>query len=207
MAKRKKSSRSRTLSQTPGTIARSARGTLRSYTLGALPILDHILKRMKLEEFLQEYLLREPRRSKLATARGLTVLVKNFLLTREPLYGLREWAVGHAPDLLGLSPEEVLLLNDDRAGRWVTRLFRSNRPSLLLALVSHVAREFTVRLEELHNDSTTITFSGAYAEAAEERQRRGQKTLAITWGLLFAIAGIIGGKGRCYIYKPVCRQA
>jgi hypothetical protein len=182
MAKRKKSSRSRTISATPGTIARSAHGTLRSYTLGALPLIDHILKRMKLEEFLQDYLPREHRRSKLATARGLTVLVKNFLLAREPLYGLREWAGAYAPDLLGLSPGEVLLLNDDRAGRWMTRLFRSNRPSLLLALVSHVVREFTLRLDELHNDSTTVTFSGAYAEAAEERQRRGQKTLAITWG-------------------------
>ena len=52
MAKRKKSSRSRTLPTTPGSVARSAHGTLRSYSLGALPIVDHLLKRMKLEEFL-----------------------------------------------------------------------------------------------------------------------------------------------------------
>jgi transposase len=69
MAQRKKSSRSRAVPATPGSIARSARGTLRSYTVGALPIIDHILKRMKLEEFLQDYLPKEHRRSKIAAAR------------------------------------------------------------------------------------------------------------------------------------------
>jgi len=183
MAKRKKkSSRSRAAAATPGSIARSARGTLRSYTLGAVPIVDRILQRMKLEEFLQAYLPRERRNSKLDAARGLTVLVKNFLLAREPIYGLGEWAAGYAPDVLGLAPEQVLLLNDDRAGRWMTRLFRSDRPSLLLALVGHVVKEFTLGLDELHNDSTTVTFSGNYEAAAGEQLRRGQKTLAITWG-------------------------
>ena len=82
MAKRKRSSRSRTIPATPGSIARSARGTLRSYSLGALPILDHLLKRMKLEEFLQGYLPKERRGCRITAARGLTVLVKNFLRNR-----------------------------------------------------------------------------------------------------------------------------
>ncbi len=182
MAKRKRSSRSRAVPATPGSIARSTRDTLRSYSLGALPILDHLLKRMKLEEFLHDYLPKERRGTQITAARGLTVLVKNFLLAREPIYGLGEWTAACAPDALGLSPEQVLLLNDDRAGRWMTRLFRGDRPSLLLALMGHVVREFVLALDELHNDSTTATFSGAYTDAAEEQRRGMQKTLAITWG-------------------------
>jgi transposase len=182
MAKRKRSSRSRAVAAMPGSVARSTSGTLRSYSLGALPILDHLLKRMKLEEFLRDYLPKERRGTPITAARGLTVLIKNFLLAREPIYGLGEWAAACAPDALGLSPEQVLLLNDDRAGRWMTRLFRSDRPSLLLALMGHVVREFALALDELHNDSTTATFSGAYKDAAEEQRRGVQKTLAITWG-------------------------
>ena len=182
MAKRKRSSRSRAVAATPGSIARSTRGSLRSYSLGAVPILDNLLKRMKLEEFLRDYLPKERRGTQITAARGLTVLVKNFLLAREPIYGLGEWAAAYAPDALDLSPEQVLLLNDDRAGRWMTRLFRGDRPSLLLALMGHVVREFTLALDELHNDSTTATFSGAYTDAAEEQRRGMQKTLAITWG-------------------------
>ena len=53
MAKRKRRSASRTEEKATGSVARSGQQTLRSYTVGALPILNQILKRMKLEEFLQ----------------------------------------------------------------------------------------------------------------------------------------------------------
>src|SRR5262249_38290688 len=37
-------------------------------------------------------------------------------------------------------------------------------------------------LDELHNDSTTVTFHGAYTDAAVEKRRNGRSTAAITWG-------------------------
>jgi transposase len=53
---------------------------------------------------------------------------------------------------------------------------------MVLALATHVVREFQVDLDELHNDSTTITFHGAYADAAQEEKRGEQTRMAITWG-------------------------
>jgi transposase len=182
MAKQKKRSAPRCGDKAPGNVARSGHQTLRSYTVGALPILNQILKRMKLEEFLQAYLPREDPRSKLPVAKGLLVLVKNLLISREPIYGLGEWAARYDPALLGLSPEELLALNDDRLGRCLTIFFHSNRLSLILDLVRHVVRAFTLGVDEMHNDSTTVSFFGAYAEAAQEKRRRDQKTLAITYG-------------------------
>src|SRR5206468_6470599 len=41
---------------------------------------------------------------------------------------------------------------------------------------------FQVSLDELHNDSTTVSFYGAYDDAAEESEQRGRPTHAITWG-------------------------
>ena len=67
-------------------------------------------------------------------------------------------------------------------GRCLDRLFQSDISSLVLALVTHVVREFEVDLDELHNDSTTITFHGAYADAAQEEKRGQQTRMAITWG-------------------------
>lgn len=165
-----------------GTVARWEQGSLQSVTVGALPILNHILQRLNLEALLQAHLPRDDPRSKLPVARGLLLLVRNLLLCREPLYGLGAWAASHDPQLLGLSPAQVGALNDDRVGRCLTTLFHSNRPALLLDLMRRVITEFGVHLDELHNDSTTITFHGAYSAAAEEQQRRLQKTLAITWG-------------------------
>ena len=53
---------------------------------------------------------------------------------------------------------------------------------MVLALVTHVVREFQVDLDELHNDSTTITFHGDYADATQEEKRGKQTRMAITWG-------------------------
>jgi len=165
-----------------GTVARFHQGTLRSSTVGALPIVNQILKRMNLEEILEAHLPPQNRRCKLPVARGLLLLVKNLLLSREPIYGLGEWAARYDPAPLGLSPEQVLALNDDRAGRCLSVFFHCDRPAVVLEVVRHVVREFTLGMDELHNDSTSVSFFGAYAEAAEETLRRNQKTLAITWG-------------------------
>jgi len=51
-----------------------------------------------------------------------------------------------------------------------------------LNVVRHVIREFDLRLDELHNDSTTVTFQGAYTGAYQEGFRRGFPTLEIKWG-------------------------
>jgi transposase len=170
--------------QPSGTVAQWPALTLslRSWTVGALPIVNHLLERMKLEAILQAHLPARDGRGKLPVARGLVILVQNVLLAREPLYGVRAWAARHDPQLLGLTPDQVGTLNDDRIGRCLTALFHACRPALILALIRHVVQEFDVGLDELHNDSTTISFHGAYAEAATEKTHQGQTAPAITWG-------------------------
>jgi hypothetical protein len=56
--------------------ARAAGGTLTSFRVTALPILEGILKRIRLEAFLRDHLPREDARSRVATATGLMVLVR-----------------------------------------------------------------------------------------------------------------------------------
>lgn len=165
-----------------GRQARRGRQTLRSEKIGALPILNHFLKRLRLEELLQEFLPPEDKRVKIPARKALLVLAKNLLISREPLYGIGEWAAGYAPDLLGLTREELEALSDDAAGRALGGLFLCEQAALVLAVVRHTVGEFEVTLQELHNDSTTVTFHGRYEEAAEEGTRGGRRTPAITWG-------------------------
>jgi transposase len=183
MGKRKRTGGARAQREQPaGQIAQAAGETLKSWSVGALPIINRILQRLKLEEFLRDSLPSEDRRVKVPTASVLLVLLRNLLLSREPLYGIGEWAVRHAPDLLGLTPEQVAAFNDDRVGRALDRLFDCDVASLSLAVVGHAVRQFDVSLDELHNDSTTITFHGDYRSALEERSLRGRLRAAITWG-------------------------
>ena len=167
---------------TPGGTARAAGTILTSYRLAALPILDHLLSRLRLEPFLCNHLPHEDGRSRIATATALIILLKNLLLSREPLYGIGEWAARHAPEHLGLTPAQLPSLNDDRAGRSLDRLFDADIPSLTLATVAHAVHEFGVGLDELHNDSTTVTFHGDYEAADRERTLRGKLRLAVTHG-------------------------
>jgi transposase len=165
-----------------GRQARAGRQTLRSEKIGALPILNHFLRRLRLEEWLPQYLPPEDRRVKIPAAKTLLVLLRNLLVSREPLYGVGEWAAGYAPDLLGLTRGQLDAFSDDGAGRALGCLFRCEQGAFVVAVIRHTITEFKVALEELHNDSTTITMHGKYQEAAEEGTRGGRRTLAITWG-------------------------
>jgi transposase len=180
---RKKSSRrAAARSSQAGQTAQASSHTLRSFNVGALPIVNHLLERIRLEEFLQQHLASDGPRTRLPTCNGLLLLLRNLLFSREPIYGVGEWAVGCAPDLLGLSAEQLGRLSDDQLGRCLDRLFEANQGELVLAVVRHVIREFDLRLDELHNDSTTVSFFGAYREAAQEDSQRGRRTPAITYG-------------------------
>jgi transposase len=153
-----------------------------SYDVGALPLLQRIFERMQLERILREHLPKDDVRTELSTVTVLRVLVANLLLARQPVYGVAEWAASFPPDLLGLRPEDLPRLHDDRFGRCLERMFLGVGPTLILAVVRHMIQEFDISLEELHNDSTTISFYGAYDDAAEEGTHQGQPTHAITWG-------------------------
>lgn len=163
-------------------IAHKRGRSLCSQTLGALPILNRLLRRTHLEEFLHAALPSHDARTKLPPAKTLLVLLRNLLVSREPIYGVGEWAARHAPDRLGLAPDQIGLLNDDRVGRALDQLFAADVPSLVLAVATHVVKEFAVRLDELHNDSTTVSFCGAYADASLAQRVLGRPTLAITFG-------------------------
>lgn len=165
-----------------GETAQAHEHTLHSYRIGALPLLDVILTRLRLKEFLAAHLPPEDARTKIPTATGLLLLLQNLLVSREPLYGVGQWAARFVAHRLGLSAGELAHLNDDRVGRCLDRLFDADIASLALAVVAGAVREFGVTLDELHNDSTTVTFHGAYDEAAEEVVRRGKPAPAITWG-------------------------
>jgi len=162
--------------------AQVAGHTLQSQSVGALPIINSILRRLKLHDFLSEALPEEDERVRVPAATGLLVLVKNILLSREPLYAVADWGVLQAPDLLGLTDDLIEAFNDDRVGRCLDRLFDADCGSLALRVVAAAIREFKVSLDELHNDSTTVTFHGSYPNATEEKECRGRRTPAITWG-------------------------
>lgn len=166
----------------PGKSAQTDGLELRSYDVGALPLINQILARMQLKRILVERLPKDDSRTEMPTTDALIVLFANLLLAREPIYGVGEWAALFPPDLLGLAERDLPKLNDDRFGRCLDRMFDGVGPDLIMAVLRHVVKEFDISLDELHNDSTTVSFYGAYDGAGLESEQRGRPTLAITWG-------------------------
>jgi transposase len=137
---------------------------LESLEVGAAPLVRHFLQRLQLLPLFEQHLPPLPgRQPALSSAVTLTLLVTNLLLARQPLYALAAWTARRVPEQLGLQPGQATLLNDDRTGRALDHLQRADRASLLTALVLHAVRAFDIDLSELHQDTTTVTFSGDYA--------------------------------------------
>lgn len=155
--------------------------TLGSQTLGAMPIVNHFLDRLQLGEALKAHVPADDARLALAPAVALGVVVRNLAVCHEPLYALGEWARPYDPAVLGLGPGQTELLNDDRVGRCLGRLFDADRASLLTEVVLRAVRAFGIETSQLHNDSTSVTFTGAY-RGATGRRRAGKATPAICHG-------------------------
>jgi len=155
--------------------------TLESRRIEALPLVNHILARLRFGDLLTQHLPAPDRRHRLAPATALGVLVRNLLLARVPLYSQPQWAARTVPQLLGLVPAEIAGLTDDQVGRALDRLFDADRATLLTQLVVRAVSAFGVDLAQLHNDSTTVTLTGEYRRA-RGRTVRGQRALAIGHG-------------------------
>lgn len=154
---------------------------LRSRTLGAAPIVRRFCERLGLEALLERYLPASDARVQLSPARVIAALICNLAIAREPLYGLGDWAARHDARSLGLAPGDDELLNDDRVGRALEHVFACDRGSLLCELVLTAVREFEIDTSQLHNDSTSISVHGSYAQA-DGREHAGKPTVAICPG-------------------------
>lgn len=136
--------------------------------IAGLPVVDAVLARIGFDELLASYLPEPDSRCQIPPARAIGVLVRNLALGRQPLYGLGEWARSFEPGLLGLDGPAPETLSDDCVGRALDELFVGDRASLLTALSLSAISAYQIALDELHDDSTSLTLYGAYREANGE---------------------------------------
>ena len=154
---------------------------LRSERLGPLPIVNHFIARLGIEELLEQFVPHQDRGDGPTYAQGLGILLRSIIVEREPIYRQQETVESFAPGLFGVEAGQVGQLSDDRLGRALDRLFDANRSCLLTQTLLRVVKEFQLRFDQLHNDSTTIRLSGQYRPAIG-RSIRGQRAPWITYG-------------------------
>ncbi len=158
-----------------------SRTELRAERLGPLPLINVFLERLDLEARLERFVPSSGRRVRLPFARSLMVLLRSLLVEREPIYAQAQAIGSFAPALFGLAPSERERFSDDSVGRALDELYDANHEALLTDVVVAMAREFGVRLDELHADTTSVSFSGQYPDQVGV-SIRGQRPPFITRG-------------------------
>ncbi len=153
---------------------------LRIERLGPLPLINHFIDRIGLEGLLARHVPSDAR-SAVPHAQALGVLLRSLIVEREPIYRQQETVYGFADGMFGIDAKEMEHLCDDRLGRALDHLFDADRAALLTEVVLAVGRHFGVSFDELHNDSTSISFYGNY-RGASGRKIRGRSAPVITYG-------------------------
>jgi len=137
-----------------------------SKQVDVLPLVKHYMEEMNLHEIFDRH-IPNANGAEIKPAQVLCTMVTNILAAAKPLYHIEEWLI----DYMDGQTEEGELAskyNDDRCGRNLDLLYDANRGSILTEAVAAAIRVHDLETSHIHNDSTTITFAGAYEEQSEE---------------------------------------
>ena len=129
--------------------------------IDVLPMVKHYMSSLDLYNLFKKYV--PASNSCLAEhAESLCIITANIICDNKPLYKVQEWLAKYAD---GLTNESVNAqkFNDDRLGRSLCALFRADRHSLMTEVSCNAIKLHKLLTDEIHNDSTTVTFTGQYA--------------------------------------------
>jgi len=128
--------------------------------VNVLPMVKHFMDDLDLFNLFEKY-IPTTEGSLVDHAESLCVLTANIICENKPLYKVQEWLSQYSDGMAG-EPVSKSLYNDDRFARALSALFCANRHSLMTELSCNAIAVHKLLTEEIHNDSTTVTFIGKY---------------------------------------------
>lgn len=125
-----------------------------------LPMVKHFMDELDLFNLFTKYV--PANAGSLADhAESLCILIANIICDNKPLYKVQEWLSRYSDGMV-TDPVATNLFNDDRLAKSLSALFRSDRHSLLTEVSGNAIAVHKLLTDEIHNDSTTVTFIGKY---------------------------------------------
>ena len=126
-----------------------------------LPMVKHYMNSLDLYNLFKKYV--PAANNCLAEhAQSLCIITANIICDNKPLYKVQEWLAKYADGLTN-EPVNADKFNDDRLGRSLSALFNADRHSLMTEVSCNAIKLHKLLTDEIHNDSTTVTFIGQYA--------------------------------------------
>jgi len=128
--------------------------------VAVLPLVKYYMEQLGLARLFDKY-VPNSNGAEVAPSQVLSLLVMNIMVSAKPLYRVEDWLHDY---LDGVTEEHVAAAkyNDDRLGRSLDLLFEADRASFLTELSAKAIVLHQLETKTIHNDSTSITFRGAY---------------------------------------------
>ena len=134
---------------------------LTRHKVAGLPLILDIIERMNLRQILHHAIGMHGNET-FPAVDTLILLIINLTWGKQPLYELEQWVQSLDLRCLGYKALCKGKFNDDRFGRALDKLYKADRATLMTQLVIEVVRTFDLKLDRIHNDSTTIKACGGY---------------------------------------------
>lgn len=134
---------------------------LKKFVLGAHPVIQYYLDKLRIREIFRTY-VKSDARQLMPTEEGVCILLHNILTAPLPLYQIGEWMASRDPESLGLSTDDATIINDDRLGRVLDAVTRSNRKTIFFRMALRMIKLFELDCRHVHQDTTTVKLCGRY---------------------------------------------
>lgn len=135
--------------------------SLVSRKIEALPIVNLYLVKMNLA-YIFNCFIPKSKNEIVHPGTVLELLLRNILLSSFPLYKIPKWVKSFNLKQLSLDEECLEHINDDRISRCLDKLFLADRATLVTKIVLKTIDAFDIKMSELHEDTTTVSFYGQY---------------------------------------------
>ena len=136
---------------------------LKKEILGAHPIIQFFIEKLGIGDLFATFIPQD-NRLKISIEKTLNVLIHNILSVSMPMYEISDWASTVSESSIGLEENESGLINDDRVGKSLEQLYDGRHKDLFFKLALNAIDIFDINCSQIHQDTTTITFSGKYTE-------------------------------------------
>lgn len=128
--------------------------------IDVFPMVKYYMDQLGIYGLFSKY-VKKPDRSPVDPAQILSVMVANIVCASQPLYKVEQWAADYM-DGLSESGLNASVYNDDQLAKNLDRLFKADRNSFISELTANAIDVYLLETNQIHNDSTSVTFSGAY---------------------------------------------
>jgi transposase len=134
---------------------------LKKFVIDAHPIIQTYLEKLRIAELIGSY-IQQDHRILLPIEQTLCVLLHNLLTTPKPMYEMAAWLAPLDENSLGLEPSQARRIEDDRVGQALEHFYRGRHKDVFFHLALRAIKVFQLQCSQIHQDTTTVTFSGKY---------------------------------------------